>query len=358
MDLFKLISQIKPSYDEVLKEATIRQKKLLKPLGSLGALEDISIKFAGITGKVCNEIDKKVLFLFGADNGIYEEGVSGSPQSLTLTLMNHYAADKKCAINVICNHYNVDLKLVDMGIIGEVKGNCDIIKLMPNGTANFLVEPAMTESITIKAINIGFSYAKYAFDNGYNVIGNGEVGMGNTTTATACILASLGLKDCGDAVGRGGGLSDEAFEKKKQVITLALNKYNLSPDAPLTILTSVGGLDIAAMVGLYLGAAYYRLPIVIDGLISASAALIAYKINKYTKDYMFASHISEEPAYKLAVKELGLEPILALKMRLGEGSGCPFAFSIMEGAVAVMNNMATFEELAVDDEYRKKMKMK
>lgn len=358
MDICEIIKKIEPADMEAINLATGRQKSLIKPLGSLGTVEDISVKIAGITRKVKNGISKKIVFLFGADNGIYEEGVSGSPQDLTATLMKNYAAGKKCAINVICQHFNVDLKLVDMGIKGDISGDVDVIKLMPGGTENFLKMPAMPENITKKALEIGFEYAKYASDNGYSIIGNGEVGMGNTTTATACILALCGIKQSSEFTGRGGGLSDVAFERKKIVIDEALKTYDFDRNDILKILSCVGGLDIAAMTGLYLGAAYYRLPIVIDGLISASAALLAYRFTPFAKDYMIASHISEEPAYTLAINEIGLEPMLALKMRLGEGSGCPFAFSIIEGAMSIMNNMATFEELRVEDGYRKNIKMK
>lgn len=358
-DIFELINNIKPADSEAVALAALRQKDLLKPLGSLGVLEDISVKLAGITGRVKNHIDKKILFLFGADNGVYEEGVSGSPQGLTRTLMVKYARGEGCAINVICNHFNTDLQLVDMGIIGEpVHENCDNVKLMKGGTRNFLKSPAMDEEITVKAMTVGINYAKYAFERGYSIIGGGEVGMGNTATSAACILACAGVTHSDPFIGRGGGLSDELFHKKKLTIAKALKLYNFNKTEPMRILSCVGGLDIAALTGLFIGAAIYRLPIVIDGIIAASAALLAYRFSPITKDFMIASHVSEEPAYSLAVKEIGLEPMLNLKMRLGEGSGCPFAFSVIEGAAAVMNNMATFSETMVEDEYRKNMKMK
>lgn len=358
-DIFEIINNIKPADSQAVAKAILRQKDLLKPLGSLGVLEDISVKLAGITGRVKNNIDKKILFLFGADNGVYEEGVSGSPQSLTRTLMQNYAQGEGCAINVICDHFKTDLKLVDMGIIGEaIPENCDNVKLMKDGTRNFLKSPAMDEEITLKAITVGVNYAKYAQERGYSVIGGGEVGMGNTATSAACILACAGVTQSDPFIGRGGGLSDELFHKKKQVIAKALKLYNFKKDEPLRILSCVGGLDIAALTGLFIGSAYYRMPIVIDGIIAACAALLAYRFSPLTKDFMIASHVSEEPAYTLAVEEIGLEPMLKLKMRLGEGSGCPFAFSVIEGAAAIMNNMATFSETQVEDGYRKNMKMK
>lgn len=359
LDIFEIINNLNPADYGAIKLATMRQQNLFKPMGSLGILEDISIKLAGITGKVNNNIDKKILFLFGADNGVYEEGVSGSPQELTRKLMLNYASGEGCAINVICKHFKTDLKLVDMGIIGEaIHENCDNVKLMKNGTHNFLKTPAMGEDIALKAMTVGLDYARYAYGNGYSLIGAGEVGMGNTATSTACIMACSGVTESDPFVGRGGGLSDELLHKKKLAIAKGLKLYDFDKNNPLKILSCVGGLDIAALTGLFIGAAHYRMPIVIDGIIAASAALLAYRFSPYTKDFMIASHVSEEPAYSIAVTEIGLEPMLRLKMRLGEGSGCPFAFSVIEGAMAIMNNMSTFSETGVADEYRKNLKMK
>ena len=181
--------------------------------------------------------------------------------------------------------------------------------------------------------------------------------MANTTTASSCIMALVKSSNK-KLVGRGAGLTDSQLEKKREVIRTAITKYNLFHAEPFEILSCVGGLDIAAMTGLYLGAAYYRLPIVIDGLISISAALMAYHIKNEVKDFMFTSHHSEEPAYLRAVNALGLEPMLNLHMRLGEGSGCPIAMQIIENACHIMNNMQTFQDINLKDEYRKDIIMK
>ncbi len=358
-DILNLLENIRGLDKTAVLLAEERQRNLYKPMGSLGVLEDISVRLAGITGRIKNSVDRKALFLFGADNGIYEEGVSGSPRELTRILMENYADDKNCGINVICRNYGVDLRIVNMGVSGcRGRPGMDDRALMPEGTYNFARRPAMDADIAVKAVNIGADYAFFAKDSGYDIIGGGEVGMGNTTTAAACVMAACGFMDADIAVGRGGGLSDEAFDKKKKVISEALARYSLKKDDPLGILCAVGGLDIAAMTGLYLGAAYCRLPIVMDGLISAAAALLAYRFSSLSADFMIPSHISAEPAYSVAVKELGLKPFLALDMRLGEGSGCPIAMGVMETACAVMNEMATFEEMKVGQEYRKNIKMK
>lgn len=328
-----------------MEAARKRQENLLKPLGSLGVLETISIQLAGITGQVKNKIDKKIHFLFGADNGVYEEGVAAAPQSLTRTLMELYGQDKNCAINVICTHNHVELKLVDVGVIGTIDSPNIINRKLMDGTNNFCRECAIPPEIVEKAVQVGFEMAGYANDHGFDVIGNGEVGMGNTSTAAACIMAALGLSDAEMAVGRGAGLTDEAFEHKKKIISEALTKHKPDAKDSFDILSKVGGLDIAAMVGLYLGAAYYKKPIIIDGVISVAAALLASRIAPLAKQYMIPSHISEEPAYKLAVEEMKLSPMLCLGMRLGEGSGCPIAMGVMENAVAIMNDMLTYDDL-------------
>ena len=341
-ELQKIIENIKGADEEALQKAIERQNNLLKPKGSLGALEDISIKMAGITGKINNEADKRILFLFGADNGVIKS----------------YADNIGTGINVITKSCNTDLKLIDMGIKGGINHkNIDNRNLMINGTNNFAVDKAIPYDIVIKAVKIGIEYAKYAKDKGYNVIGNGEIGMANTTTAAACIMALVKSSNK-KLVGRGAGLTDNQLEKKREVIRKAITKYNLFHAEPFEILSCVGGLDIAAMTGLYLGAAYYRLPIVIDGLISISAALMAYNIKNEVKDFMFTSHHSEEPAYLRAVNALGLEPMLNLHMRLGEGSGCPIAMQIIENACDIMNNMQTFQDINLEDEYRKDIIMK
>lgn len=356
-ELEKIINEIRCADGKAVEKAQIRQDNLLKPKGSLGTLEKISVKLAGITGKINNMADKRILFLFGADNGIYEEGVAASPQHFTKTLILSYAANVGTGINTITKSCNTDLKLIDMGIKGGVNHkDIDNKNLMFNGTNNFMKEKAIPFDIVIKAVKIGIEYAKYAYDNRYNIMGCGEIGMANTTTAAACIMSFIKSSD-ETLIGRGAGLKDEQLMIKRNVIKQALMKYDLFNKDPFEVLSCVGGLDIAAMTGLYLGASYYRLPVVIDGLISAAAALAAYNINQKTADFMFTSHLSEEPAYLKAVEALGLEPMLNLHMRLGEGSGCPIAMQIIQNACDVMNNMQTFQDINLEEEYRKDIKM-
>lgn len=348
-----IINGIRPLNECAMQAARERQDSLVKPAGSLGRLEEISIQLAGITGQVKNTLDKKIHFLLGADNGVYDEGIAAAPQEFTGLLMGFYARGVRCGINVLCERAGVDLKIVDMGVKGALSHPNLISHRLMDGTGNFYLDRAMSLDTAEKAIGIGIELAKYAADNGYSIIGTGEVGMGNTTTAAACIIAALGLEaDAGRYVGRGAGLTDEAYAHKKAVISESLTR--LKPDAsnPADILSKVGGLDIAGLCGLFLGAAYYRIPIVVDGVISIAAALLAYRYNPLAREFMIPSHVAEEPAYRAAAEHMGLNPLLNLNMRLGEGTGCPIAIQLVEDALAIINTMNTFAETALDTDYQ------
>ncbi|MDR3264913.1 MAG: nicotinate-nucleotide--dimethylbenzimidazole phosphoribosyltransferase [Synergistaceae bacterium] len=353
-----IIDSVYPTDAAAMREAAAYQDRLLKPAGSLGQLEAIAIQIAGITGRLHNRTERRVHFLFGSDHGIYDEGVSASPQHFTRMLMEFYARDAGCGINVLCRQAGVDLRLVDMGVkdLAPHPAIDARHRLMPNGTENFARGRAMSRETAIRAIEAGVGLVGEAGERGYQIVGTGEAGMGNTTPAAACIMASLGIDDPEVAVGRGGGLTDEAFENKKRVIAGALKRHRPDPDDPLDVLSKVGGLDIAGMTGVFLGAARHRLPVVIDGVISIAAALLACKIAPPARDFMIASHLSAEPGYGVAAKRLKLVPLLNLGLRLGEGSGCPIAMQIIDDALAVMNSMCTFDGVSLESEYRKNLK--
>ncbi|MDR2180799.1 MAG: nicotinate-nucleotide--dimethylbenzimidazole phosphoribosyltransferase [Synergistaceae bacterium] len=355
--------RIDPLDRECMEEAAAHQDRLLKPPGSLGQLEAIALRIAGITGQLHNRTDRKVLFLFGSDHGVYDEGVSASPQHFTRTLMEFYAKNAGCGINVLCDRVGVNLRVIDMGVKGLSPGIPGIdsrFRSMPEGTGNFAGENAacaMSKDEAVKAIEAGITLAGEAKREGFQIVGTGEVGMGNTTPAAACIMAALEVDDPGLAVGRGGGLTDDAFEKKKRVVAEALKKHRPDPSDPIDILSKVGGLDIAGMMGVFLGAAHHRLPVVIDGVISIAAALLAAVAAPLSKEFMISSHLSQEPGYALAVGSLASAPLLNLDMRLGEGSGCPIAMQIVDDALALMNSMNTFDGVSLESEYRKKLKV-
>lgn len=358
------VRKIRPLDADAVRLARQRQSRLVKPEGSLGMLEEIAVRIAGITGAQENVLHKKRHLLFGADNGVYAQGVSTAPQETTAALMKLYAGRQGGCIDTLCDHMGIELCIYDLGVKGLPRTpgiNADH-KLMPEGTGNIVCEKAMPEEMARAAVELGIMLAGCAKEDGVSILGTGEVGMANTTTAAACIMASTGGYDPA-LVGYGAGLSDAAFAKKKKTIEKALAFHGLkgktgmaedrgaSPDeskedtrkavSPITILSSVGGLDIAAMTGVFIGAAAYRIPVVIDGVIAIAAALLAYGFCPAAKEYMLASHISAEPAYTAAAQALGVRPYLSLGMRLGEGSGCPLAMQIIDDALLLANEMAT-----------------
>jgi nicotinate-nucleotide--dimethylbenzimidazole phosphoribosyltransferase len=218
------------------------------------------------------------------------------------------------------------------------------------GTFNMSKGPAMSREEAIKAIETGIEMVSLLVKEGYSLFGTGEMGIGNTSTSSAVAMAFLGCSS-EEAVGKGVGLTEEGYANKKSVIERAISVNKPDPEDPIDVLSKVGGFDIAGMTGCFLGAAYHRVPIVIDGFISAAAALAAYRINPLVKDFIIPSHLSEEPGYRLVINDIGLEPLLDLNMRLGEGSGCPLAFNIIEAAEVIISDMATFDEATIRDDF-------
>lgn len=348
-DYKEYCKQIKPLYKDVMGKAQTRVDSLAKPLGSLGKLEQIAVKLSGITGKVNNNISKKCTIVMAADNGIIEEGFASAPQKVTLIQAINMVKGLT-GISVLSKQANADIKVIDIGINSDVIYPGLINKKIRKGTDNFSKGPAMKREEAEQAINIGIEITSDIINKGYNLIGTGEMGIGNTSTSSAVIM-SFTSKLAEDAIGKGAGLTEAAYEKKKNIIKNSIKINQPNNDDPIDVLSKVGGFDIAGLVGCYIAAAYHRVPIVMDGVISAVAAYIAVKINQEIKNYIIPSHCSVEPAYKIVIEELGLEPFLNMDMRLGEGSGCPLAFHIIESACAMINNMATFEEISLDNSY-------
>lgn len=363
--LQEIIKQIETTGDlncKAIEEAESRQEVLAKPTGALGRLEDISIQLAGITGKVKNDMKKQAVVIMSADNGVVEEGVASAPQSVTLSQTINFTRHFT-GVSSMAKYFGIDLLVIDVGVkmpIPESLYTDNMIsdenhiasgivnRRIANGTCNLAKEPAMTHKQALTAIMTGIDAVKALKDCGYDIFGVGEMGIGNTTTS-ACVLAALCEKTGEDVVGRGGGLNDEGFAKKIAIVDKAI--MNLDKDDVTGILAAVGGFDICAMVGAFLGAALYKMPVVIDGYISAVAALAASRLAPKSVNYMFGSHQSKEKGYLIAMDALGISPYFNLGMRLGEGSGCPISFKIIETACAAMNGMATFAEGAIDADY-------
>ena len=349
LELKKIINDITGLNEDAIEEARLRVNSLAKPLGSLGKLEDIAIKLAGITGKIKNSINKKCIIIMSSDNGVVEEGVASAPQSVTLAQTINFSRGVT-GVAVLAKENNCDLKVVDIGVNTDRKIPGAIDRKIRKGTYNIVKRQAMSYDECIRAINIGIEMARSAYEDGYNILGVGEMGIGNTTTSSS-VLVSLTECSIEEAVDKGAGITKEAFEKKKWVVSEAIKVNNPDKKDPIDVVSKVGGFDIAGMMGVFLGAAYYKIPIVIDGFISVVAALAAVRINPLVKEYLITSHCSKEIGYNIAMKELELEPMLNLDMRLGEGSGCPIAFSVIEFSCAMMNNMATFDEAEINDDY-------
>ncbi|MDR2756349.1 MAG: nicotinate-nucleotide--dimethylbenzimidazole phosphoribosyltransferase [Planctomycetaceae bacterium] len=347
MNIEEIITKIHPLDRDVQNFARNKQDSLIKPLGSLGRLEELSVQLAGITGDITRCFDKKAVVIMCADNGVYEEGVSAAPQ--VITLMQALNFQKKITgIGVLSKLSNSELVVVDIGINSDVVSENMINKKIRKGTNNLAKEPAMTREEALRAIAIGFEEVQKLHQAGFSVIGTGEMGLGNTTTSSLILMT---LTDCTveDAAGKGAGLTDDAFVHKKEIIRKAFDLHKPNKNDPISVLEKVGGFDIAGLVGVYLGAAYYRLPVVIDGVISSAAALISFQLCEKTRDFMIPSHSSREPGYKAAIQKLGMKPYFDLEMRLGEGTGCPFTFLLIDAAQMILNQMATFGEVAMDN---------
>ena len=345
-EIMTLLQAVRSLDASAMEETKKRQAQLAKPPGSLGRLEDLSVQMAGITGRVYNSIEKKRLLVFAADNGVVAEGVSSAPQTVTLMQTVNLTRHKTGA-SVLCKHFGCDITVCDVGINARVNEPAVIDRKIAYGTQNIVKGPAMTRQQAEQAILIG---AELAQNTDADVLGVGEMGIGNTTTSSAVLSALLGV-DAEAVTGRGGGITDSGFERKKQVIQTAIAVNAPDKNDVIDVLAKVGGFDLAAMCGAFIGAAATHRPVVIDGFISAVAALCACKLCPLVQAYLIPSHASYEIGYKLAMEAMGLEPMLLLGMRLGEGSGCPLAFEVLGAACAVVNDMATFDQAGIDDGY-------
>ena len=341
-----LVRAVQPLDQKAMLAAETHQARLAKPPGSLGRLEDLSVQLAGITGRVHNKIEKKHLLVFAADNGVVDEGISSAPRSVTLSQTINLTRGKTGAAT-LCKHFGCAITVCDVGVAADIREKAVLCRKIAYGTKNIARGSAMTREECERAVLTGIELAA---ETDADALGVGEMGIGNTTTSSA-VLAVLLDAPVETVTGRGGGVTDEAFARKKAVIQKAIAINAPDRNDALDVLAKVGGFDLAAMCGAFLGAAATRRPVVIDGLISAVAALCACRICPDVRAYLVPSHASYEIGYRIAAQELGQEPCLLLGMRLGEGSGCPVMFQILRAACAVMDGMATFPEAAIEDDY-------
>jgi nicotinate-nucleotide--dimethylbenzimidazole phosphoribosyltransferase len=344
--LDRTISQIQPLDADAMRTAEARQKQLTKPPKALGRLETLSIQLAGITGKPTPTFANKVIAVMAGDHGVVAEGVSAFPAEVTPGMVFNFVAGG-AAINVIGRHVGARVIVTDVGVNADLYAAEGVRqRKVRMGTANMAQGPAMSRDEALQAIAVGIELVNEETDNGMNIIATGEMGIGNTTPSSAIIAALTGLS-AAKVTGRGTGITKEALPHKVAVIerALAVNK----PDAadPVDVMAKVGGLEIAAMTGVMLGAAARRIPVVMDGFISAAAALTAVRLCHEVVDYILPSHVSIEIGHQVVLDELGLIPLFDLQMRLGEGTGAALSMSIIDAAAKTLAEMATFESAAI-----------
>ena len=341
-----LVRAVQPLDQKAMLAAEAHQARLAKPPGSLGRLEELSVQLAGVTGKVHNELPRKQLLVFAADNGVVAEGVSSAPQSVTMQQTINLTRGKTGAA-VLAKRFGCGLTVCDVGVNADICESAVLNRKIAYGTQNICAGPAMTREQALQAILTGAAVAENV---DADAVGIGEMGIGNTTTSSAVLAVLLGA-DVDKVTGRGGGITEESFRKKKAVIRTAIAVNRPNRDDVIDVLAKVGGFDLAAMCGAFLGAAASRRAAVIDGVISAVAALCAVRLCPLVRGYLIPSHASFEIGYRLAMEEMTLRPLFDLGMRLGEGSGCPLAFQMLDAACTVMNNMASFDEAGINDDY-------
>lgn len=346
MNIDHLIEKIESLDHEAMLRAAERLDSLTKPIGSLGVLEDLVIQLAGITGNYLPQVDNKAVIVMAGDHGVVEEGVSAAPQSVTPQMVYNFL-NGGAGINVLARSAGAQVRVVDVGVADPNLSAPELIsRKVRLGTANMTKGPAMSREEALQAINAGVEAAEAEIAKGVKLLAVGEMGIGNTTPSSA-ILAVYSSEPLNVIVGRGTGLDDDGVQRKLKAIETALMVNKPDPSDPLDVLAKVGGLEIAGIVGIILGSAARKVPVVIDGFITGAAALIAYQLAPQSKDYMIASHLSEEPGHKIVLEAIGLEPMLRMRMRLGEGTGAALAFNIIEAATRIVNEMATFDEAGV-----------
>ncbi len=331
---------------EAMKRASEKWNSVAKPLHSLGMLEDAVVKIAGITGSEDFSIDKRCVAAMCADNGVVCEGVAQTDSSVT-AIVAKAMAEGTSNINCLADCYNADVIPVDVGMCTDVECKRLINRKIAYGTKNIATGSAMTVSQAEKAVSVGIDMVNDCRNNGYQIIVTGEMGIGNTTTSSAIAAILLELP-VSEVTGCGAGLDKDGLRRKIAVIERAITVNCPDKSQPLKLLAALGGFDIAAMAGLFLGGAIYRVPIIIDGFISAVAAAIAYEISPQSRDFMLCSHASGEPAARKILDFIGLEPLITAKMRLGEGTGGVMLLPLLDGAMAVYNSAHRFDELPME----------
>jgi nicotinate-nucleotide--dimethylbenzimidazole phosphoribosyltransferase len=346
--LQEVIGRIQPLDTLAQSQALARQAALTKPEGSLGRLEALSIQIAGITGQALPEIEHKVVVTMAADHGVAAEGVSAFPQEVTRQMVSNFLRGG-AAINVLGRHTGTRIVVVDLGVAADIAPHPNLLdrKVAP-GTGNIARGPAMSRDQAIQALLSGVAVVEEELTKGLDIVGTGDMGIANTTPSAAIAVALMGIA-AAEMVGRGTGLDDAGLVRKVKVVETAIAVNRPDADDPLDVLAKVGGFEIAGLAGVMLGAAAHRRPVVVDGFISTAAAMIAVGLAPRLRQYLIAAHCSQEKGHRIMLDWLGLEPLLDLGMRLGEGTGAVLGIFLVEAACKILAQMATFGQAGVSD---------
>ncbi len=346
----ELINTIEGLDHEIMGKAQKKLDCLTKPQGSLGRLEELAKQITGIKRTLNIALNNKVIFTFAADHGIAEEGVSAFPQEVTAQMVYNFLAGG-AGINVLARHEGDRVVVADLGVKEQLKADNNTLKVkkIGLGTKNFLKEKAMTRKQAEMSIEAGIEIFSEAFKKGIDIIGIGEMGIANTTSASAIVAAITGAR-VKDITGKGTGINDKMLKHKIKVIEKALLLHKPDKGDAIDVLSKVGGFEIGGLAGVILAAASRKIPVVVDGFISTAAALIAYKLEPKTAAYMISAHSSVEKGHKIMLEYMNLKPLLNLDLRLGEGTGAALAINLVEAGVKIMNEMATFENANVSEQ--------
>lgn len=348
MSIQDFCCHIQPIDGELLKLAQRRLDRLTKPPGSLGRLEELAASYVAITGTLKPQVPRGVVFTLAADHGVTVEGVSAYPKEVTPQMVRNFLRGG-AAVNVLARHVGVEVRVVDIGVDHEWGAMPGLLnRMIMKGTRNFACEPAMTREQAERAVLTGIELAMDAGREGIGLIGVGEMGIGNTTPSAA-ITAVMTGKPVEQVTGHGTGLDEAGRARKVAVIQRALDLHRPDRTDPLDVLAKVGGLEIGGLAGIILGASSVRVPVVLDGFITGAAALIAVALAPACRDYLIASHQSVERGHRVILEHLGLQPLLDLHLRLGEGTGACLGMGLVGAAIKIYTEMATFDEAGVSD---------
>jgi len=344
----EMISNIKPLDQLAMEEARKKQDNLTKPQGSLGQLEAISIQIAGIKGNSSPTIRHKVIFTLAGDHGVTKEGISAYPSEVTPQMVYNFLRGG-AGINVLARHVGARVVVADLGVASVLEAHPDLKnKKIAMRTRNMVEGPAMNREEATRSIEAGIELVEEELSKGIDILGTGDMGIGNTTPSSA-ITAVITGTDVAMVTGKGTGLDEAGWRRKVEVIQTALQVNRPDPRDGIDVLTKVGGLEIGGIAGVILAGARYQIPVVIDGFISGAATLIAYSLSPQIKPYLIASHQSAEPGHNKILEYLGLKPLLNLDLRLGEGTGAALGMFLVEASIKILNEMATFAEAGVSE---------